>query len=153
MKWSLALDSRCAVRRTSHACGAVCERLLPCFCSVTAFLLLAHRFLVPKLPCAKSKPRLTFALHHTTLFSSFLIATIPLLDIHLVLIRFGLHPLSASFIHAYSFVQSCSDRKSKGLFLFHSVCISVKETPFKHLKNVKNCGQRRAGQKRSGSAI
>lgn len=122
---------------------------------VSAALLLFCFLLIVFLCQSCPAPRVSqdLHLHYTTLFSSFLIATIPQLDIHLVLIRVGLHPLSASFIHAYSFVQSSSDRKSKGLFLFHSVCISVKETPFKHLKNVKNCGQRRAGQKRSGSTI
>lgn len=120
---------------------------------VSAVLLLFCFLLIVFLCQSCPAPRVSqdLHLHYTTLFS-FLIATIPL-DIHLVLIRVGLHPLSTSFIHAYSFVQSSSDRKSKGLFLFHSVCISVKETPFKHLKNVKNCGQGRAGHKRSGSAI
>lgn len=68
-----------------------------------------------------------------TLHSSFLTATIPLPDIHLVLIRLlcGLRPLNPSFIHAYSYVQSCLvlcviqlRQKSKGIFFPHSVYFS-----------------------------
>lgn len=77
MKWSFILDSWCAVRRTCRACSAASERLLPCFCSVTAFPSRSS-FLEPMLPTARV--RQDFHLHNTT-HSSFLSATIPLLSI------------------------------------------------------------------------
>lgn len=95
-------------RRTSRACGAVRKRLLPCFCSLTAVFFFPSRsslFFVPKLPALRVRKYLRFAHHHSFLFcglSPFLHPTS-----NLVLIRAGVPSLSPSFIHAYSYVQSC----------------------------------------------
>lgn len=104
VKWSFTLDSWCAVRRTCRACSAASERLLPCFCSVTAFPSRSS-FLEPMLPTARV--RQDFHLHNTT-HSFFLVCHHPS-AFHHVLIRVlcGLRPLNPSpFIHAYSHVQS-----------------------------------------------
>lgn len=60
MKWSFILDHWCAVRRTSRACSAASERLLPCFCSVTAS---PSRSMLPT-----ARVRQDFHSHSTTLF-------------------------------------------------------------------------------------
>lgn len=74
--------------------------------AVLLLFLVAHRFLCQS--CPPPTARQDFHLNNTTFLS--LDCLHPLLsDIHLVLIRLlcGLRPLNPSFIHAYSYVQSC----------------------------------------------
>lgn len=102
-------------RRTSRACGAVwlfanvsspVSAVLPLVFFFS--LLLAHRFFFVVFffrASAKSKKRPAFC---TPPLSPLLwTVTVPLLTSNLVLIPACVPSLSPSFIHAYSYVQSC----------------------------------------------
>lgn len=108
-------------RRTSRACGAVCKRLLPCFCSLTAVFFFSFSLIVffcAKLPAPRVRKDLRFAHHHSFLFcglSPFLRLTSNL----------GADPcwraFAQSFIHSrlllravlFGSLRSSSDRKKQ----------------------------------------
>lgn len=126
VKWSFVLESRCAggpaVRAALFAnVSSPVSAVLPLvffFPSRSSVF-----FCVPKLPAPRVRKDLRFAHHHSFLFCG--LSPFLRLTSNLVLIRAGVPSLSPSFIHAYSYVQSClvlcvqaQTAKNKRFFFF-----------------------------------
>lgn len=85
-------------------CLAVCKRLLPCFCGLTAVFPSFSLIGFFPVPAPRVRKDLRFAHHHSLLFCG--LSPSLRLTSNLVLIPAGVPSLSPSFIHAYSYVQS-----------------------------------------------